>query len=574
MKKFIFLLLALAGVFCVAFAVAGCSGDGHTHNYGELIPEEPATCAEEGMRAHYFCADCGKYFDADKKETSEADLKIAVVSTHVYGELIGETAASCDVNGMKQHYECSVCGKYFDADRNEKQADELSIPAKGHTFGELVPQRSPSCESNGMNDYYRCKECGKYFDKLKNKSSYDELSIPAKGHTYGELIPEEPATCKDEGMLAHYFCADCGKYFDSEQVETDEADLKTDIDLNSHIWQVNQGESNKKSCTICGASESIYNLSEDNTKISLGEYPQSEVKESGLKTTLGWVAGNGVLPTEDDAHGWTDYNYYVSGKVKSFMWYRDVVYQNNRYRGIYFTEYRDTSHTSSILQYENGYEVKNVYWFKFEPLEWRILKQENGKALLLSEYIIDGQKYYRSEETRTLNGKTVYSSNYKESDIRQWLNETFLTTAFDTATRDIIEVTEVDNSKTSFRSTSDEPYACENTNDKVFLLSYNEFDEYFGDGDFISYSKLHLKQLENTEYALSQGLDNNLFLHGIAKPYWWLRSPSSDIGALQVRYPYEKMSITDYVGQPTFKAWGIVVSYSCYGVVPAIWIKL
>lgn len=40
------------------------------HDYGELIPEVPATTQDYGIIAHYTCADCGKYFDEDFHEVS------------------------------------------------------------------------------------------------------------------------------------------------------------------------------------------------------------------------------------------------------------------------------------------------------------------------------------------------------------------------------------------------------------------------------------------------------------------------------------------------------------------------
>ena len=46
------------------------------HAYGDLIQKVEATEAADGMEAHYVCSVCEKYFDADKKETTAEDLVI------------------------------------------------------------------------------------------------------------------------------------------------------------------------------------------------------------------------------------------------------------------------------------------------------------------------------------------------------------------------------------------------------------------------------------------------------------------------------------------------------------------
>ena len=37
-----------------------------SHNLGTLNEETPATCIDDGMKAHYYCSDCGKFFDESK----------------------------------------------------------------------------------------------------------------------------------------------------------------------------------------------------------------------------------------------------------------------------------------------------------------------------------------------------------------------------------------------------------------------------------------------------------------------------------------------------------------------------
>ena len=50
------------------------------HTYGDLIPEVPATTTEFGVKEHKDCSVCGRHFDKDGNEITE--LKIAKIGTH------------------------------------------------------------------------------------------------------------------------------------------------------------------------------------------------------------------------------------------------------------------------------------------------------------------------------------------------------------------------------------------------------------------------------------------------------------------------------------------------------------
>lgn len=47
------------------------------HDELELIPEVPATTDSEGLKAHYYCPECEKYFNSSKEEVNYEDLIIA-----------------------------------------------------------------------------------------------------------------------------------------------------------------------------------------------------------------------------------------------------------------------------------------------------------------------------------------------------------------------------------------------------------------------------------------------------------------------------------------------------------------
>ena len=153
-----------------------------------------------------------------------------------------------------------------------------------------------------------------------------------------------------------------------------------------------------------------------------------------------------------------------------------------------------------------------------EPIKWRIISNNDGTIQLLSEYIIDSQYYHPSTNTRTIGGKTIYSNNYEHSYIREWLNNSFYNKAFGTLDQSAILTTLVDNSA-STTSSSSNSYASNNTNDKIYLLSYQDNLTYFNDHAS--------RQAKTTDYARAKGAYMSTTTSDYGNGRWWLRSPSS-----------------------------------------------
>ena len=284
---------------------------------------------------------------------------------------------------------------------------------------------------------------------------------------------------------------------------------------------------------------SYYSYTDDTkTSVYLGSYPQTKVTDDTLIATLNEKAGD--LPEAGNLGKWTDYGYYVGNVVTSYMYYIDIDNDNdgvNDYRGVMFSRGRvsfvqyTADGSGYSAQYGNGYAINTVYWFKYEKVKWNILKTENGKALIASDMLLDSQDYYhllssRSGDTDYQGNSTtdtVYSNNYMYSYIREWLNETFYDATFNASEKGIIETTLVDNSAATTENATN-AYACSNTNDKMFLLSYQ---------DYTTYSILSgTTALQGTDYAKCQGLDGSWISNS-----YWLRSPNSqyDVNSCFVR---------------------------------------
>ena len=197
-------------------------------------------------------------------------------------------------------------------------------------------------------------------------------------------------------------------------------------------------------------------------------------------------------------------------------------------------------------------------YFRVEPIVWRALTTDynsTGKALLVAEKELTANvSYYGTASDRTLNETTIYANNYKYSNIRAYLNgkanqfvtdggtatsydidwtgKGFIDVAFTSTAKDLIATTTVDNSAESTTDagnnlTQARTYACDKTEDKIFLLSEKEATtEDYGftayDVDGTGNSRIRL----TTDYAKANyGYQNTTSGYGV---WWWLRSPRYD----------------------------------------------
>ena len=162
-----------------------------------------------------------------------------------------------------------------------------------------------------------------------------------------------------------------------------------------------------------------------------------------------------------------------------------------------------------------------------EPIEWQVLEVRQGMALLLSRYGLDAQPY---NTTRT-------SVTWEQCSLRTWLNGTFLDTAFSGVAQGAILTTAVDNSRsqcfdfTTVISNAEKPNGGNNTQDKVFLLSYAEANKYLGVQEWQVFGAVNniRSRVSPTAYAKNQGAwtndDDYKTAEGATAGSWWLRSP-------------------------------------------------
>ena len=518
----------------------------HVHSYGEWTTYSETTCAEGKIEIRR-CV-CGA------RQTRE----------------VGEPLGHIDANGDNVCDRCGLGGLDGEGEHthafgewtfigDEPGCGEAGIQKRTCVCGE-EQTRDYTVDHVDENDDGKCDRCGISLDGTHT-------------HEFGEWQPLNGSrpTCTESAWEIRK-CS-CG------ETESREVPALGHIDENGDDY-----------CDRCreylgGNEPAVTNdaYTREGDYIYFGSYPQTVVTDDRVKIGLTALAGD--LPTAEDSKNWTSYGYYIEGEVVDYMWYIDLAYNEVKYRGVYFTSYRpDETHrlskAANSQQDDNGYNVSTVYWFKYEPIKWRILSEANGEALILCEMIIDSREYCNfDEETQQTvkyshNGGNGYANNYALSDIRAWLNDTFYNTAFSALQKEYIKLTTVKNDLTSANPNSDPTFEtrdkyvsflCEDTEDHIFLLSFQEAtnDAYGYNPDMENVADAAREKIP-TDYAKSQGVkvskDTGYVGNGT---YWWLRTPAE-----YAAYSSRGVLYNGAAGG------GIGVSNVHVGVVPALVINL
>lgn len=184
--------------------------------------------------------------------------------------------------------------------------------------------------------------------------------------------------------------------------------------------------------------------------IWFGSYPQTKIVSSSKE--------NDLYSTLETANGWDKNNDIIIGKEK--------------------------------------YHRAKKSYFKYEPIKWRVIKCENGEALLLSDIVLDKQKY----------NKRLKKVTWEKSTLRKWLNKKFMNRAFSSSEQEAIRTTKVINEDNYYYKTD----GGNDTLDKIYLLSLSETDEEKEYGFTDSYGM-------TIKYSNYANLDDY--------QYWWLRTP-------------------------------------------------
>ena len=256
----------------------------------------------------------------------------------------------------------------------------------------------------------------------------------------------------------------------------------------------------------------------------LGYYPQSLVTDEDQISKLNNCIGS-----------WISYNYCdETGNKSNYMRCKDVVLNGTKYRAVMLDEHRLFS-----AQDINGFEIGIIYWFEYQPLKWVLLDDQTG--LSISKTVIDSTAY--NHTSQTIDG--YFANNYEKSDVREWLLNTFVETAFSNDDLEIIMSTTLDN------YAIDSKFSSVSTADKVFLLSKAETDNMNGE----------LRPSHVTGYAKIQGCYMNA--DGYARD-WALRTAANN----SYSFYYVHMRSGGYIAY--YNWYDDVIFLNTMGIKPAI----
>ena len=145
-----------------------------------------------------------------------------------------------------------------------------------------------------------------------------------------------------------------------------------------------------------------------------------------------------------------------------------------------------------------------------EEIEWIVLEVTNGRALLISNYVLDVQQYEDDYGT-------MADYYWQRCSLRKWLGDTFLNNAFSIDEKAKIPFVTVPVVKQPTWQGTDG----KETQDQVFLLSHDDLDRYFDSDGAL--------QCSPTKYAKAVG--------SLTKDpcNWWIRTHTdSDTGCAVV----------------------------------------
>ena len=302
-------------------------------------------------------------------------------------------------------------------------------------------------------------------------------------------------------------------------------------------------------CTTCNELNPV-RYTRDGDYIYFGHWPQTLERDENVVAKLNEMAGTPPLQ-RDNAN---PYN-WESHEGTTYMWQKIVIYNGTKYLGVQMNDYRANGiYGLYDVITDNGYYRLNVYWFKYEPIKWRILTTSGNSAFIMSDIALDffSMQPDRKIEIRddllaSYNNSAgvpdgIYANNWEYSFIRSWLNETFYNEVFNDLQKEIIQTTHLDNSARSCNpdeypkyygygeNAGKNKYAdqCKDTDDKIFLLSLRDVTTtaYGFNKDVLAEDPA--RNLQASDFAKFHGVS----MGNTQKDYvtWYTRSPSLAVG--------------------------------------------
>ena len=207
------------------------------HKYGDLVPGIPAKCGVEGRKAYYECSVCHKLFDENRNEITEAELVIPAL-THV-----AEAGWHSD---RDNHWKICVndgCGTIMDG------------TTAAHKFEWKTDK--PATEDETGIQHEECTVCGY---KRSENTEIPKLPHVHTGITHHETVA---ANCHETGTVEYWTCSSdkCkGKYYSDSDCTTEIQSVTTPIDKNNHDGDTEVRDAVAATCNKDGYTGDTYCL--------------------------------------------------------------------------------------------------------------------------------------------------------------------------------------------------------------------------------------------------------------------------------------------------------------------------
>ena len=183
------------------FTVAG-GGHDLEHHDGKA-----ATCIEDGWKAYDTCKKC-----------DYTTFEVVPALGHDYKHY-DEVAPTCEKDGCPAYDVCKVCGyssldKTIEATLNGENVkrDDIWI-ATGHALIYIPETGAVKCGKSGIKEHYECSTCGKYFLDEAGKLPISKNDLVFQAQHKLTSVPYKEATKDEDGNIAYYVCEDCGNWY-------------------------------------------------------------------------------------------------------------------------------------------------------------------------------------------------------------------------------------------------------------------------------------------------------------------------------------------------------------------------
>ena len=335
------------------------------------------------------------------------------------------------------------------------EADQETDATDTDESTENDSQQDSTIDEEGKED-----EVVEDLDESEEQDVHTEDSEDLKEETEQTDNSEDTETEKgtaDESETVTETNADTESSTESNDTEVNENEESTDTEKSTETNESveTEGDVNEEVCAhtelengkCLGCDVQFYTV--EGEMILFGEYPQT-IKSDSVE----------ILSATPDARGYylgSDNAYYVKVVADPF---------GNGY------------------EFSSGKKIKdgNAYYFKVEPIKWRIISKTETEAVVLCESVLINKAF------------DADSNNYADSDLVKWLREDFLNTAFDSVQKEIMRTVIIDGSS-----------------ETVFLASEAE-----------AFDKVSARKVTTTDFARANGTWISTAV-GKGNGIWWLR---------------------------------------------------